>query len=486
MTVDLDTIMAWAKRNGFVYPGSDIYDGLANAWDMWPYGTLLKKNIEKLWWQEFQQKRDDMLALDAQIFMDSKVWKASGHLDDFSDPLIDCKNCNNRQRVDKMIEAIMEKLRKEKTDEQIQKDFSDMLGVDNLVPESWTHEQMLDAMDKLDINCPVCGANDWTEIREFKLMFETHQGVIKDESTKVYLRPETAQWIFVNFKNVLDTTRQQLPFGIAQTGKAFRNEITPGKFLFRPREFEQMEIEYFVKPWNEDERLEKWKDLSQKWWIETIGINPENIKFRQQDKDELAHYSTGTYDVEYNFPWGWDELQWVASRTDFDLNAHMEDSDTDLRYTDPYTGKKYTPYVIEPSWGLTRAVCAAMFDAYEDETYEDNRWNEKQRTVLHFDKKIAPIKFAIFPLSKKKDEIVDIAKEINQKLSQKYQCKLDMKGSIGKRYRRQDEIWTPFCITVDFDSIEDGSVTIRDRDSMKQIRVQPEELEEFMEDRQVV
>ena len=479
MSYSLDTVVAWAKRRGFVYPGSNIYWGLANAWDLWPYGSLLRKNILDLWIKEFVQKRQDMILLDSAILMNPKVWEASGHLWNFSDPLIDDKNTGERFRVDKIIETKIEEFRKEKTDGEILDQLKEEFGVENLIPESWTFDQMKAFIEKYIPNNPNTGKKaDWTDVRKFNLMFKTFQWVIEDASSTIYLRPETAQGIFVNFKNILDTTRVRIPFGIAQVGKSFRNEITPWNFLYRVREFEQMEIEYFVEPENDEPYFEQWKKDSWNWWVNKIGIKEENLRFRDHEKDELSHYSAWTVDIEYKFPWGWGELQGIARRTDYDLRQHQKFSGENMQYTDPKSGKRYIPWVIEPSWGLTRAILTVMLDAYDEENYTDPQWRQQSRVVARFHKNVAPIKFAILPLVEKNEDMKKIANEIFEKLSENYMCEVDSKWNIGKRYRRQDEIWTPFCITIDFDTLEDGTVTVRDRDSMEQVRVKIQDIED--------
>ena len=554
--MNLETIVAWAKRRWFVYPGSSIYGWLANSWDFGPYGIELKNNIAKLWWQEFVQKRQDIIWLDSAVLMNTKVWEASWHLSEFNDPLIDDKNTGERFRVDKLIEEKIEEFRKkiennlndyikhlikvlntdfnekfdfdekkvetlslnekiklfenivDKTDslnkielsedkkaKQKIKQLTDRiknwwidiviidslkewgLEVENLIPESWSFEQMKAFIEKYIPNNPNSWKKaDWTDVRKFNLMFKTYQGVIEDDSTVVYLRPETAQWIFVNFKNILDTTRIRVPFGIAQIWKAFRNEITPWNFLYRVREFEQMEIEYFVQPDNDEKYFEKWKEDSWNWWTKKVWIKQKNLRFRDHEKDELSHYSAGTVDIEYKFPWWWWELQWIARRTDFDLKQHQKYSGVSMQYQDPKTGKRYIPYVIEPSWGLTRATLTAMIDAYDEETYVDPKWRQQTRTVAHFSPNIAPVKYAILPLLEKNKEMVEISEKIFDKLCWKYNCELDIRWNIGKRYRRQDEIWTPWCITVDHQTLKDNTVTIRDRDSMKQERVKIDDI----------
>ncbi len=469
MWFSLDTIVARAKRRGFAYPGSDIYGGLANARDLGPYGVEIKRNIENNRRTYFIQEREDIIWLDSQILMNPKVWEASWHVAWFNEPLIDCKKCKSRYRADHIIEDYQKK------------------SEDKDLPKNWAAEKtppedILEYITNKKIKCSKCGSVDWTEPKKFNGMFKTEQWVIEGEGTDIYLRPETAQGIFVNFKNILDTTRSRIPFGIGQIGKAFRNEITPGNFMFRVREFYQMEIEYFVEN-NEEVGLksfEERKALSKKRRIEEIGIKENKLKFRDHDKDELSFYSKWTCDVEYEFPWGWGELQGIAYRTDYDLKKHMEFSGKDLQYNDPYTGKRYVPHVIEPSRGLTRAILTAMIDAYDEETYTDGNGNEASRVVARFHKNIAPIKFAIIPLVKKDEKMVQMAHDIYKRLSKDYMCEFDDSGNIGKSYRRQDEIWTPYCVTIDHQSIEDGTVTIRERDSMKQDRVKMEELKNFM------
>ena len=502
MSFSLETIVAWAKRRWFAYPGSDIYGWLANAWDLWPYGTELKRNIESNRWKYFVQDRDDIIWLDSQILMNSKVWEASGHISWFSDPLIDCKKCHSRYRADKLIDEYINKelnIRTNKknpninnrTDEFIEtydeyrKILSEKYWIKDLVviwpndvAGSRTFEQQKKFIDWEKIKCSKCWACDWTEPKQFNLMFKTEQWIIEGQWTEIYLRPETAQWIFVNFKNILDTTRSRIPFGIAQTWKAFRNEITPGNFMFRVREFYQMEIEYFVendeKKWLES--FENWKSESKKRWTQEIWIDEKKLRFRDHEKEALAFYSKATCDVEYEFPWGFDELEWIAYRTDYDLKQHMKFSWKDLQYSDPYTGKRYIPHVIEPSRWLTRAILATMIDAYDEEEYKDGNGEKQMRVVARFNKNIAPIKFAVIPLVKKDEKMVAMAQDIFKKLSQTYMCEFDDSGNIGKCYRRQDEIWTPRCITIDNKSLEDWTVTIRDRDSMKQKRIKADKI----------
>lgn len=492
MTYELDVIVSWAKRRGIVYPGSEIYWGLANAWDLGPYWAQIRKNIIDLWWKTFVQDRADIVGLDAQILMNPKVWEASGHVGWFSDPLIDCKACKNRFRADKIIEEYLFKLEIQESKNPISENavheswpesiilarLKEKLWVDNLVPESWSTSKQKEFLDIYDIKCKSCGKRDWTEPKAFNLMFKTQQGIVEWKWSDVYLRPETAQWIFVNFKNIVDTMRVRVPFGIAQIGKAFRNEITPWNFLFRLREFEQMEIEYFIEPWTQDHWMDHWKQQSRIWREQILWINKENMRFRDHEKDELSFYSTGTTDVEYKFPWWRGELSaaW-ASRTDYDLRNHMKHSSVDLQYTDPKTWKRYVPYVVEPSFGLTRSIITVLLDAYDEENYIDWTGREQTRVVARFNKDVAPVKFAIFPLMEKDDKMIAISEEIFNKLKKNYMCELDIRWNIGKRYRRQDELGTPYCITVDHQTLEDGTVTVRERDSMEQKRVKIEDIE---------
>lgn len=454
----MEKVVSLCKRRGFIFPGSEIYGGLANTWDYGPYGVELKNNLKKIWWKTFVQDREDMVGLDASILMNPKVWEASGHVASFSDPLMDCKKCKERVRGDKLIE--------------------EHIGIEAAVGK--TLKQISEIIHKEKLPCPKCGATDFTEARSFNLMFKTHQGVIEEESALVYMRPETAQGIFVNFKNVLNTARKKLPFGIGQIGKAFRNEITPGNFTFRTREFEQMEIEYFFDP-----KATKWETIFEDWKKEswdfvnkTLGISKNNLRFRDHEKDELSHYSKGTTDIEYLFPFGWGELCAAAAyRTDFDLNQHQKFSGEDLNYSDPEDLKKKTvPHVIEPSFGADRIALAVLLDAYDEEEI-----NGETRTVMRFVPALAPIKVAVLPLVKNKEIITGKAREIFAELKKKFTTEYDEGGSIGKRYRRQDEIGTPYCVTIDFDTIEkDNSVTVRDRDSTSQERVPIDKLLEYL------
>ncbi len=472
MEVSLDTVVAWAKRRWFAYPGSDIYGWLANARDLGPYGVEVKRNIEEIRWNYFVRERDDVIWLDSQILMNPKVREASGHVWWFSDPLVDCKKCKSRERADKLIEDVLIVWKGNL------KKIWELPNCPSTTPEAWSFEEQTKFLTEAKVKCPKCGSCDWTEPKKFNLMFKTQQWIVEWEWVDIYLRPETAQWIFVNFKNILDTTRSRIPFGIAQIGKSFRNEITPGNFMFRVREFYQMEIEYFVEN-NEEiwlKAFESWKEASKKRWKEEIWIKEEKMRFRDHDKDELSFYSKWTCDVEYLFPRGWWELQWIAYRTDYDLKQHMQFSGKDLQYNDPYTGKRYVPHCIEPSRGLTRAILTAMIDAYDEEKYTDGNGNEQTRVVARFHKNVAPVKFAIIPLVKKDEKMVEFAYNLYKKLSKQYMCEYDDSGNIGKSYRRQDEIWTPYCITVDHQTLSDGTITIRERDTMEQKRIKPEEI----------
>ena len=445
----MDKVMSLCKRRGFVFPGSEIYGGLANTWDYGPYGSQLKKNILDHWWKTFVENRDDILGLDAAVLMNPRVWEASGHVENFADPMMDCKECQERFRGDKLIE--------EATGESA---------------EGNSFEEIYNLVMDNKIKCPKCGALDWTEPRSFNLMFKTYQGVIEDSAAQVYLRPETAQGIFVNFKNILDSSRVKLPFGVAQYGKAFRNEITPGNFIFRTREFEQLEIEYFVHEEDVDAAFERWVKASEDWFL-AIGVKKENMRFRKHDADELSHYSSKTVDVEYKFPFGWGELQGVAHRGTYDLDQHMKFSGAKLQYRDPQTNELISPHVIEPSWGLTRTLLTVLLDAYEEQDLEGG----ETRTVMHFAPAVAPVQVAVLPLHKK---LLDDARKLYVDLKPYFRSEFDSGGAIGKLYRRQDEIGTPFCITFDFDSLEDESVTVRDRDSMKQERVKIADLKGWL------
>jgi len=450
----MEKIVALCKRRGFIYPGSEIYGGLANTWDYGPYGILLKNNVKGTWWQTFVIGREDIVGLDSAVLLNPTVWEASGHLSSFSDPLMDCKKCHERVRGDKLIE--------------------DKIGIEAVAGKSL--KEIGEIIKKEKIKCPKCGQCDFTEARSFNLMFKTHQGVVEGESIPVYLRPETAQGIFVDFKNVINTCRVKIPFGIGQIGKAFRNEITPGNFTYRTREFEQMEIEYFIKPGDKKETLrifKEWKEEALNWFL-SLGIKKENLRFREHEEKELSHYSSMTVDVEYKFPFGWGELMGLADRGQFDLTQHEKYSKQDLKYQDPITNEKYLPAVIEPSFGVERTLLTVLLDAYdEDEVGGENR------VVMRFSPNIAPIKAAILPLMKK-EELTKVAREIFKDLKNHFAVEYDESGAIGKRYRRQDEIGTPFAITVDYDTLEDRTVTLRERDTTKQKRVKIEDLKELM------
>jgi len=452
----MEKLVSLAKRRGFIFPGSEIYGGLANTWDYGPLGVELKNNIKNNWWDHFVHRRDDIYGVDAAILMNTKVWDASGHLDKFSDPMIDCRDCKERFAADKLVDRVY----KEQKGEEI-------------VSTGWPDEKIQNLIEELKIKCPNCKNSDWTPIRYFNLMFKTYQGVIEDESTIVYLRPETAQGIFVNFRNVLNSTRVRLPFGIAQIGKAFRNEITPGNFTYRTREFEQMEIEYFLRKEDVEKQFKEWKKEMTNW-ILSLGLKKKNLRWRQHEDSELSHYSTKTFDLEYRFPFGWGELFGFAYRTDFDLKNHMEYSGKDMRYTDPEKGNKFIPHVIEPSFGVERPLLAILIDAYCEEEVRGEK-----RVVLRLSPKMAPIKIAVFPLVRTDSALAKIAREIFKNLGQKFVCKYDALGSIGRRYRRHDEVGTPFAITCDSDTIKDNTVTVRDRDTMEQERVNIEDLEGY-------
>ena len=453
----MDKIVSLCKNRGYVYPGSEIYGGLANTWDYGPLGVELKNNIKKAWMKKFVQESKYNVGLDAAILMNPEVWVASGHVGGFSDPLIDCKECKTRHRADKLIE------------EWAHEQGNDMIA------DGMSDEQMINFIKEHHIACPNCGKENFTDIRKFNLMFKTFQGVTEDSKSEIYLRPETAQGIFVNFKNVLRTTRRKLPMGIGQIGKAFRNEITPGNFTFRTREFEQMELEFFCKPGTDLEWFKYWKDYCENWLL-SLGMKKENIRLRDHSKEELVFYSKATTDIEYAFPFGWGELWGVADRTDYDLKKHQEHSKEDMAYLDTETNEKYVPYCIEPSLGCDRVALAFLCNAYDEEEIAEG----DVRTVLHLHPALAPYKVAVLPLSKKLSEK---AEEVYSKLSKKFMCDYDEAGSIGKRYRREDEIGTPYCVTIDFDTLEDNCVTIRDRDTMKQVRVKIDELENWIEEK---
>ncbi len=445
----MDKIVALCKNRGFVYPGSEIYGGLANTWDYGPLGVELKNNIKKAWWKKFVQESPYNVGLDSAILMNPQTWIASGHLGGFSDPLMDCKDCKTRHRADNLIEDF---------------DGTNVTG--------WSNEKMMDYIKEKNIVCPNCGKLNFTDIRQFNLMFKTFQGVTEDSKNEIYLRPETAQGIFVNFANIQRTSRKKVPFGVAQIGKSFRNEITPGNFIFRVREFEQMEIEFFCKPGTDLEWFEYWRTYCKNFLL-SIGLKDENLRLRDHDKEELSFYSKATTDFEYKFPFGWGELWGIADRTDYDLTQHQNTSTKSLEYFDPQDNSKYIPYVIEPSLGVERLFLSVLTESYDEEQLEDGA----TRTVMHFHPALAPIKACILPLVKK---LKEPALELYQTLAKKFNVEYDEAGQIGKRYRRQDEIGTPYCITYDFDTLEDGCVTIRDRDTMTQERIKIEDLEDYI------
>ena len=449
----MDKIVDLCKSRGFVYPGSEIYGGLANSWDYGPLGVELKNNIKRAWWKKFVQESPYNVGLDASIIMNPETWVASGHLGGFSDPLMDCKSCKTRHRADNLIE-----------------DF------DGTNPAGWTNQQMMDYIREKQIPYPNCGKTDFTDIRQFNLMFKTYQGVTEDSKSELYLRPETAQGIFVNFANIQRTTRKKLPFGVAQIGKSFRNEITPGNFIFRVREFEQMELEFFCKPDTDLEWFQYWRGYCKDFLL-NLGLKEENLRLRDHDQEELCFYSKATTDFEYRFSFGWGELWGVADRTNYDLTQHQEHSGKSLEYFDPETNTKYIPYVIEPSLGVERLFLSIVTEAYDEEVVDAEK--NDTRVVMHFHPALAPYKAAVLPLSKKLSEK---AHEVYAVLAKHFPVDYDETGSIGKRYRRQDEIGTPFCITVDFETVEsDNCVTIRDRDTMEQVRMPIDELVGYLE-----
>lgn len=459
MEYSMEKIIALAKSRGFVYPGSEIYGGLANTWDYGNLGVELKNNVKAAWWQKFIKESPYNVGVDCAILMNPQTWIASGHLGSFSDPLMDCKECHERFRADKIIEDYMQE---------------NAIKIEGSV-DAWSNDEMKKYIDEHEISCPTCGKHDFTDIRQFNLMFKTFQGVTEDAKNVVYLRPETAQGIFVNFKNVQRTSRKKVPFGIGQIGKSFRNEITPGNFTFRTREFEQMELEFFCKPGTDLKWFEYWRNFC-KDWLTSLGIKKEQMRLRDHDKEELSFYSNATTDIEFLFPFGWGELWGIADRTDYDLNRHQEVSGQDLTYFDDETSERYVPYVIEPSLGADRVTLAFLCAAYDEEVLEGG----DTRTVLHFHPALAPVKIGVLPLSKKLNEG---ALNVYEELSKHYNVEFDDRGNIGKRYRRQDEIGTPFCITYDFESEKDNAVTVRDRDSMEQVRIPVEELKNYFEDK---
>lgn len=455
--VTMEKLVALCKNRGYIYPGSEIYGGLANTWDYGPLGVELKNNVKNIWRKKFIQENKYNVGLDAAILMNPETWVASGHVGGFSDPLIDCKECKTRHRADKLIEEWMHEHNCEE------------------IVDGWPDDKMINYMKENHIACPNCGKENFTSIRKFNLMFKTFQGVTEEASSEIYLRPETAQGIFVNFKNVLRTTRKKMPMGIAQIGKAFRNEITPGNFTFRIREFEQMELEFFCKPGTDLEWFDYWRNFCKKWLLD-LGMKEENIRLRDHSKEELVFYSKGTTDIEFAFPFGWGELWGIADRADYDLSKHMEHSKHDMSYLDPETNEKYIPYCIEPSLGCDRVTLAFLCNSYEEQEIAEG----DTRIVMHLHPALAPFKVAVLPLSKKLSEK---AIEVYEKLSCKFMCDYDEAGSIGRRYRREDEIGTPYCVTIDFDTLEDNQVTIRDRDTMEQVRIPINELEGWILDK---
>ena len=457
MLDSMEKIVNLCKARGYVYPGSEIYGGLANTWDYGPLGVEFKNNVKSAWRKKFIQENKMNVGLDSAILMNPQTWVASGHVGGFSDPLIDCKECKTRHRADKLIEEWATKNGK------------------SVIADGWSDEQTMKYINDNNIVCPVCGKLNYTSIRKFNLMFKTFQGVTEDAKAEIYLRPETAQGIFVNFKNVMRPTRKKLPMGIAQVGKSFRNEITPGNFTFRTREFEQMELEFFCKPGTDLEWHSYWKEYCKKWLL-SLGMKEENIRLRDHEKEELSHYSNATTDIEFAFPFGWGELWGIADRTDFDLKRHMEYSKEDMTYLDTETNEKYVPYCIEPSLGADRVALAFLCNAYDEEQIAEG----DTRVVLHLHPALAPYKVAVLPLSKK---LSDKANEVYDMLCQDFSVDYDEAGSIGKRYRREDEIGTPYCVTIDFDTLNDETVTIRDRDTMEQIRLPIAELKTWIEEK---
>ena len=453
----LEKVVALSKSRGIIFPGSEIYGGLANTWDYGPLGVEIKNNIKRAWWKKFIQESPYNVGVDAAILMNPTTWVASGHVGGFSDPLMDCKECKARFRADKLIEDYMKKA------DAIQ------------IVDGWTNDEMEAYVTEKNVKCPECGAHNFTSIRKFNLMFKTFQGVTEDSQSELYLRPETAQGIFVNFKNVQRSMRKKIPFGIGQIGKSFRNEITPGNFTFRTREFEQMELEFFCKPGEDMEWFYYWKEYCMNWLL-SLGVTKEKLRFRDHEQAELSHYSKGTSDIEYLFHFGWGELWGIANRTDYDLKQHINTSGEDLYYQDPVTNEKYIPYCVEPSLGADRVMLAILVDAFNEETLEDGT----DRVVLKLHPALSPFKAAVFPLTKKLNEQ---ATDLYQMLNKHFNIDYDDGGSIGKRYRRHDEIGTPYCITFDFDSLEDNAVTVRDRDTMQQERIKIDELIPFINEK---
>jgi len=453
----MDKIVALCKNRGFIFPGSEIYGGLANSWDYGPLGVEFKNNVKRAWWKKFVQESRYNVGLDSAIIMNPEAWVASGHVGGFSDPLMDCKGCKARHRADKLIEEYA---------------FQNGLN-DN--PAGWSFSEMADYIKDKGIVCPDCGGSDFTDIKKFNLMFKTFIGVTEDSTNTVYLRPETAQGIFVNFNSVQRASRKKLPFGVCQIGKSFRNEITPGNFVFRTREFEQMELEFFCKPGTDLEWFNYWKNFCHQWLL-NLGMKEENLRLRDHDPEELCFYSKATTDFEFLFPFGWGELWGVADRTDYDLTQHQNHSGKDMTFFDQETGEHYIPYVVEPSLGADRVALAFLVDAYDEEELAEG----DVRVVLHLHPALAPVKAAVLPLSKK---LSDKALELYDELAREFNVDFDETGSIGKRYRREDEIGTPFCITYDFETENDGCVTVRDRDTMEQVRIPLAEVKSYIQER---
>ncbi len=454
----MEKMVALCKGRGFIFPGSEIYGGLANTWDYGPLGVEFKNNVKKAWWKKFIQESPYNVGMDTAILMNPQTWVASGHVSGFNDPLMDCKECKARFRADKLIE-----------------DHLKGTGEENITVDGWNNAKMETYILEQGIDCPDCGKHNFTSIRQFNLMFKTFQGVTEDSKAEIFLRPETAQGIFVNFKNVLRASRKKMPFGIGQIGKSFRNEITPGNFTFRTREFEQMELEFFCKPGEDLDWFYYWKNFCKEWLL-SLGMNTEHVRLRDHDAEELSHYSNATTDIEYLFPFGWGELWGIASRTDFDLKQHAEHSGENFNYLDPTTNEQYIPYCIEPSLGADRVALAFLCEAYHEEILEGG----DTRVVMQFPPALAPFKAAVLPLSKK---LKEPAEALYQKLAKRFNVDYDETGSIGKRYRREDEIGTPYCITVDFDTLENGTVTLRDRDTMEQIRIHTDDLIQYLDEK---
>ena len=458
MSLTMDKLVALCKVRGYIFPGSEIYGGLANTWDYGPLGVEFKNNVKRAWWKKFVQESEHNVGLDSAILMNPAVWHASGHVGNFNDPLMDCRACKTRFRADQLIE-----------------DSARAKG-EALQADGWSNEELESYIAQNQLPCPKCGKHDFTGVRKFNMMFKTHQGVTEDNTTEIYLRPETAQGIFVNFKHVVRATRRKLPMGIAQIGKSFRNEITPGNFIFRTREFEQMELEFFCAPGTDLEWFNYWRTFCHEWLL-GLGIQADRLRLRDHKPEELSHYSVATTDFEFLFPFGWGELWGIADRTDFDLKQHQEHSGENMEYIDPVTNERFIPYVVEPSLGVDRMALAFLCNAYEEEELEGG----DTRVVLRLHPALAPFKVAVLPLQKNK--LGDKAREVHRELSRHFMTDYDESGSIGKRYRRQDEAGTPYCVTVDFDTLEEGSVTVRDRDSMSQERVALSDLRSYLEEK---